>query len=64
MRNIKKQAEQGCNYIQKKYPNSDMTVRELLTLIEPCRTGDIKALYDSISDAFYMGIAIGVKHSK
>ncbi len=59
MRNIENQVKQGEEIISK-HSKADMRQSELEKLLEPIRKEPTMArVYDAISEAFYMGVAVG-----
>ena len=68
MRNTQKQAEQGINII-KKNNRIDLSTKELNQLLrnikdEPLMDGNmLTQIYNAITEAFYMGVAVGARNS-
>ena len=67
MRNIDKNIEQG-NEIIRKHKRADLSISELYYFYENFKKsaeekGTANGLFDLISDAFYMGVAVGARNA-
>lgn len=62
MRNVAKQAEQGRNIVRKN-EKLDLYGQELHALLDKSIvTKDTNDIYDAVVNAYYMGLAVGVRN--
>lgn len=67
MRDVKKQAEQGSAFLAK-HERADLSMNELMQFYtnyeaKNKESGHFDALWDVISDAFKMGVAVGARNA-
>lgn len=64
MRNVAKQAEQGRNIVRKN-DRLDLYAQELHALLDKSiATKDTNDIYDAVVNAYYMGLAVGVRNGR
>lgn len=64
MRNVEKQAEQGRNIVRQNN-KLDLYGSELTVLLErPLATRGSNDIYDAVVNAYYMGLAVGMRNGR